>query len=506
VAEPVESSKPAAVEGWIPLAIGLSVVILLWDLLQWPQILGFAPFAFGDPGTNLTISYLVSHGYRPVIDFGYSYGLLGILGDEAWFHVLPLTPLGYQVGSILCQLGVACAIARTVKVLALGPIQVAFVFVAVGRTVMPTYWNFAHGLEAVLISLAVAEQARGARANALALTTTAVFAKPSLGFFYSALLLMLITVDLYRRRSSTVSAWLNQIKPALLVGISLCVVLTALFGFDVLWRTVVPISGMANYKAQNCGFFTGEGSHFWHPASFNWHYYAGTMIGLWLAATAYLIWGAIPAARRLRENIGTKFSSTEARSDEVVVSCVLLHLAFVFLFYGTAGSWVYYSYLLIVGAAVVTIDGPLRRAALCGLIVIAAITYYGVVGNSITAWRDTRRSPITANLWCSAQVQDEWSHALGLIKGRRAAALHYAGAVELFYPEFEPAVGTYFSGGMMSTAEINREVARIESADVIVVSTIPGWGGPVMTPETERALAPFKRTYQGTYFSVYERG
>jgi hypothetical protein len=77
--------------------------------------------------------------------------------------------------------------------------------------------------------------------------------------------------------------------------------------------------------------------------------------------------------------------------------------------------------------------------------------------------------------------------------------------VELFYPEFERPAGTYFSGGMMSALEIRREVARIESAEAIVVPTLPGWGGPVMTPETERALAAFKRIYQGEYFSVYQR-
>lgn len=501
----VESSRSPAAEGWIPLAIGLSAVILFWDLLQLPQLLNFAPYAFGDPGSNLTIFYLMSRGYRPVIEFGYSYGLLGILADVAWFRIVPLTPVGYQAASILCQLGVACAIARTVKVLAFRPIQLIFVFVAIGRAVMPTYWNFAHGLEAVLISFAVTEQARGSRANALALTTAAVFAKPSLGFVYSALLLMLIGMNLFRRQSNTLAAWFKQIRLALFVGVSLCALLGFVFGIDVLWRTALPISGMANYKAQNSGFFTGEGSHFWRSASFNWHYYAGTMIGLWLAATAYLIWGAIPAAWRLWKNIGAKSVPTEVRRDEVVFSCVVLHLAFVFFFFGGSGTWVLYSYLLIVGAASVTIDQPFRRDALCALIVIAMVTYYGVIGNSISAWRETSRSPVTANLWSSREMQDEWSMALALSKGRRTAALHYAGAVELFYPAFERPIGTYFSGGLMSAAEIKREVTRIESADVIVVPTIPGWGGPVMTPDTERALSPFKQTYEGKSFSVYER-
>ena len=154
---------------------------LLWDLFKLPQLLGFAPYAFGDPGSNLTTFYMLSHGYRPAIDFGYPYGLLGILANQAWFHAVPLGPVGYQAFSVMCQIFVVCAMARIAGVLAFRPTQVIFLFVAIGRAVMPTYFTFAHGMEAVLISSAAVEQARGARGNALALTTAAVFAKPTMG-------------------------------------------------------------------------------------------------------------------------------------------------------------------------------------------------------------------------------------------------------------------------------------------------------------------------------------
>src|SRR5271170_7068726 len=355
----------------MPLAAGLSVAILLWDLLELPGILSFDHFAFGDSGTNLTIFFLVSHGYRPVFDFGYAYGLLSILADMIWFRAVPLTPVGYIAFSVLCQLGVACGIARTARALALRPIQLVFLLVAVGRAVMPTYWNFAHGLEAVLISSAMAEQARGARANALALTTAAVFAKPSMGFVYSTLLLALMALRLYRRGSITLSAVFNQVKIAVALGISLGAVLAVVFGADLLWRTVVPISGAANYRTMKMGFFGADGSTFWHPLHASWHYYPGTMIGLWATATLYLIWGAIPAAVRLWRNLATKSESAETRRDETIVSCALMHLAFVFFFYGLSGSWAYYSYLLIAGAAAVPVDTRLRHYALSALIFVA---------------------------------------------------------------------------------------------------------------------------------------
>ena len=505
-----EPSQPADTAGWIPLAVGLSVVILLWDLLELPQLLSFSPVAFGDPGSNLTISYLVSHGYRPAVDFNYPYGLLAIFANMAWFRVAPLTPVGYQFASVICQLGVACAIARIARLLAFGPLQLIFLFMAIGRAVMPTYPNFAHGLEAVLICLAAAEQARGSRANALALTTAAVFAKPSMGFVYSALLLTLMALDLYRRRRLSLATSFKQIEPAALAGISLCVLLGTVFGVAVLWRTVLPISGVATYRTLKTGFFTGIGAQFWRPAGVNWHYYAGNVIGLWAVATLYLIWGAIPAAWRLWANLGTKSDSIRMRRDEMVFSCALLHLAFIFLFFGPAGSWNNYSYLLIAGAAAVPIERQLRRYALCAIIVVAFSTYYAVVKESIAAWRSTIRTPVTANLWSPTDVRDEWSRVLALCKGRRAAVVHYAGAVEILYPEFKRPTGAYFIVGLMNAAQIQLEVARIESVDVIVLphgGMPPTWaaGGYALTPETERALAQFKRIDESTYFSVYER-
>jgi hypothetical protein len=491
--------------GWIPLAIGLSAVVLVWDLLELPELLNFITYAFGDQGSNLTIAYLASHGYRPVIDFGYTYGLLGVIADVAWSRLVGLTPVGYEAGAFVCQIVAACAIARTARALALKPIQLIFLFVAIGRAVVPTntiYWNFAHPLEAVLICFAVAEQARGARANALALTTAAVFAKPSMGFVYSALLLSLMALDLHRRRTATLTAWFNQLKSAAMVGISLCAILGIAFGVDVLWRTALPISGMAAYRAVNAGFFTGIGSAFWYFPGVNWHYYVGTMISLWVAATVYLVWSAIPAARRVWKNLGTKSDFTEIRRDEIVLSCALLHLAYVFFFFG---SWNYYCDLLIVGAAAASIERRLHRAALCAIIVIAAASWYGLIKSSIYAWRNTSRSPVTANLWSSPQVRDEWSKILALSNGRRTAVVHYAGAVEILFPEFEPPVGTYYQGGLLSPAESQREAARIESADLIVVPTLPDWPGAAMTPETERAMARFKRTEKGAYFSVYQR-
>ena len=79
-----------------------------------------------------------------------------------------------------------------------------------------------------------------------------------MGYVYSALLLTLIALYLYRRRTFAPAAWLKQIKPAAIVGISLIAILAIVFGVDVLRLSAFPTTGMASYRARNFGFFTGH--------------------------------------------------------------------------------------------------------------------------------------------------------------------------------------------------------------------------------------------------------
>jgi hypothetical protein len=58
-----------------------------------PDFFSFDNVVFGDVGSVLTIDFLVTHGYRPVIDFGYLYGLLPIFLANLWFRAIGRTPL-----------------------------------------------------------------------------------------------------------------------------------------------------------------------------------------------------------------------------------------------------------------------------------------------------------------------------------------------------------------------------------------------------------------------------
>jgi hypothetical protein len=71
----------------------LTCVLAAICVSRIPDFFRFDNVVFGDFGSVLTTDFLATHGYRPVIDFGYHYGLLPILLAHLWFRMIGRTPL-----------------------------------------------------------------------------------------------------------------------------------------------------------------------------------------------------------------------------------------------------------------------------------------------------------------------------------------------------------------------------------------------------------------------------
>src|SRR5208282_4489134 len=173
------------------------------EIAKLPIDMGFSRFAFFDYGANLTLQYLISAGYRPAIDFGYSYGLLAALIGKAWFGCLGLTPAAYQWAMLTGALLFAWALARIFAQRKIGAAGLALLIVSFAFAYQSSYPSLTHCIEAVILAHALAAQVRGSYRGALALATVAVLDKPSMGYVYGALLLLLILFEL-RRQSGTV--------------------------------------------------------------------------------------------------------------------------------------------------------------------------------------------------------------------------------------------------------------------------------------------------------------
>ena len=478
--------------------------IVALNILWLPVSLDFLHFAFCDNGANLTVQFLISRGYLPTIDFGYHYGLMPLLIGKLWFGLFGRSPLAYQALMLACGLLIAGALARVAAHLRFGALGLALMVIALGFAVRVSYPVMAQAVEAVLLSSALAEQAAGRRARALGFACAAVFAKPSMGFVYGALLSALGVIDAYRTNRG-LSGLIRFAIPAAATGATLAVVLGALYGPAALVETVSPLGGAANYRALHFGFFSGAGREFWNPSGLSWVYYLLGVAGFWLSASVFLIGCGIAAMIHWTAAPSTPDVAAHRR-NEIILTCAAVHIAFVVLMFGNRWSWIYYSYFLVAGAAAAADFSPWRRRISLVLCVLAILSCTGDIYSFHRSWQVRQPDAITAQLWSTAEERDEWTAVLGEARGRRAAILDTKGAAELMFPEFEAPVSSCVEPAWMNAAEIQRKAAQISGADLVVVPIGIDWcSGIPPAPEIRAAMSSFAPTFSGRHFVIYRR-
>ena len=483
----------------LQLFVVFALDLLAINLARLPYDLFFDRFAFFDNGANLTLEYLISIGYRPAVDFGYHYGLLAALIGRVWFGWLGATPSAYQWAMVTGAVLFACALARIFARLKIGAVGAALLIVSLGFAFQSTYPNLAQCIEAVILAHALAEQVRGSYRRALALATIAVFVKPSMGYVFGFILLLLIARDLRRERGS-VRDFIGTVTGTAILFVALSVLLIYVYGERSFFLTVLPIEGLTSYRALKYGLIHGSGRGLWKPDGRPLAFYFIDIPGFWIASTLYLVIAAIVQIRSYMQQ------GTLSRSGEIIVTCAMLHLSFMFLFFGNAASWIYYSYLLVIGCALATEMGAGWRLAAIPLCALALLAWISPAVFTYRAWKTTSPNPVTAGLWSSPEEAGEWNKVLGLARQEKMVVLDTKGSVELMYPDFGKPVSLYLDPGLMTQEDIARKVAQLSTANAFVVpKTVRTFGGLPDAPEFIAAMRDFDLEWKGHFFEVYRR-
>jgi hypothetical protein len=469
-------------------------------LLGWPLIYNFNRFAFLDAGGYLVTHYLLQRGYLPVTDFGWQYGLLPLLLQELWFHIVPASPASFLILSFSCALALTIVIGKFVNIESK----------ATGRALVLLTLPFVvwlggdppHALEPVLLSAGLLMHAKGKREQALAFATAACFAKPVMAYLYGLILLIFIVVDLRRQRNLGTAALARAAAPAALTGLSLALLLGIAFGPIVLLSSLLPLTGSHAYRALHFGW-SGTGLGLFYFPGVRPTYYFGTPVTFWLCATLYLI-AAVPLRgwRMLRSRIPAP------GNYEIALTCFLLHLGFVGLFYGAPASWTNYAYILVMGVAATDAWSAANSRLVWGLCILAAIGNYGEFKSSLVAWKTMKQSSVTAGLFAPPAEAAEWDHVTSLVKAQNPALFTWLGAAEVMFPWLRKPVGAFFVPGVASNSEIQHKVQQLRSAKAVIIPTIPEFAIPVMNwpgPEFQTVLDNATPVFKGSYFEVYER-
>jgi hypothetical protein len=468
------------------------------EIARLPVDMSFSRFAFFDYGANLTLQSLISQGYRPAIDFGITYGLLGILIGKAWFGCFGLTPLAYQWAMLTGAILFAWALARIFAERKIGAAGLALLIVSFGFAYQSSYPSLTHCVEAVVLAHALAAQVRGSYRGALALATVEILDKPSMGYIYGALLLMLIVLEI-RRESGTVSNFIGVILPAAIVFMVLSMVLISIYGVRSFLVTIVPIEGVINYRTVRYGFISGGGKYLWNLSGRVIPYFLDVP-GYWMASTLYLLVAAVvQTASLIRRRSLT-------RAGELIVTCAILHFSFVFLFFGPSVSWYYYSFLLAIGCGLTTEMGAEWRRAAVLLCVLATLSWYTPASAIYTGWKSTSPNPETAGLWSLPGEASEWNKVVEMARHEKMVVIDIRGGVELMYPEFGKPVALFLSPGLMTEGDVTRTAARLSTADSFVVPGVTRlFDGLPDAPEITAAIGQFELEWKGYFFEVYRR-
>jgi hypothetical protein len=365
------------------------------------------------------------------------------------------------------------------------------------------YVTLSHVFEAVLITHALAELARGHRSWALALATAALFTRPCMAYFLGLLLLVLLVIDARRAAGGSegggwAAALGRSILPAFVTGAVTLGLLSVRFGPAVALESLLPLTGMREYE--HMGYTP---SHFLRKMLFPnvknlVNYYLGTHTAMIVLGTLALAICAVSAGWRVRRG------PLERRQAECLLACAALNIAFYAIMFGPTQ---HYLYLIGLGVAAIEATGvTARRFITLVLIPIACLGYYSDARGLRTEWFQSRPDQRLGGLWCSEEMARDWFRARDLTHGETVALLSRTSGYDRLFEGFVRPSFRSFDRGLQTETELHREVIRLQRTRYVVRPT-QGLDESLLEifPEFAAALAPMQVIWHGPYFMVYRR-
>jgi len=272
-----------------------------------------------DCGWPLAVDALMTdEGRKPVVDFSYFYGLLTLLIDRAAFAIFGRTPQTVVGLYGVCALAIAIGAVRTMAAMKLRVLPSLYLVVCAALVTIPRgFPSPAHALEAAFLMNALADHAAGRLGRALALVVLAVFVKPSLGYVYGLMLVVLILTGW----PSGASRW-RRLLPATGVGAILTLGLTALLRLAFGDPDPASLRRHGGLSRGRVRLLPRHGQGFWLPEEPTLAYYRDTIPGFWLASTIVLLVSAVRLLPRFRE-LGANLTITLRSSISPSCACCL---------------------------------------------------------------------------------------------------------------------------------------------------------------------------------------
>jgi hypothetical protein len=476
------------------LAALLIAGLLLSFLLQYKtsRVADWALFSFYDPGTTIKGEYLLRQGLIPTIDFGYTHGLLALAYGRLGFAALGLTPHAFLALTLLTEFVMAFALARIFTALQLRWPSIVLFLAAIPIAIMPCYLTLAHPLEAMLILLALADQAEDKHPRALAILTACLFVKPSMAYVYGFLLLLLILHRHWPKHRPI----LRAILPAAVTLIAVFLALTLWLGPRPVISTLIPITGAATYSKTGFGFFAESGRALWYHRPL-WEYLI-TPVSIFLLATLAATVGAVYALSKI-------IRRPDNPRLQLLFTLGALHTTFLLGFYGWTGSWTYYSYLPILALCILVEILPLKnqRWTVASVLLAGVLAAHGRLAGS--AYVDFMwKQPAPVGVYAYSDQLTEFNQLLAATDNRPTLIMSVGWLTHL-PPNVRLPEAWFPEPGIPTASEIQRVKTQAQHADYILLwneyRQLDLWNSPDFTD----VRAQFEQEQGGHYLTLLRR-
>jgi len=197
------------------------------------------------------------------------------------------------------------------------------------RTIPPAFPDSAPLIGPIFLLQARAVRGCVNRRRALASAAATLFVKPSMAYFLGLLLIAFILIDWQRNPARGMRELASEMYPAAIVTGAIAATLFAYFGIAPVIRSLIPSQGSTMYRALSYGLFGPEGRAFLAPRGAPWIHYFADVARPRIAYTAALLVAASFSGLDTPTNLCKRRDSTL----EMILTCALLHLSFIFFFF-----------------------------------------------------------------------------------------------------------------------------------------------------------------------------
>ena len=249
------------------------VACLVHDAIMLQQ---FDFWARRDNGGNLVLVQLIDSGLQPNVDFGFTYGPLTVLVDQAWAALAGNNWLSYLALLLVFRLisvGLLVAVAMRLELS-----QMAQLVFAVGLIRwLPFLYCVAHPGERIGLLLALFFVGYSRFDLALAGCALAAMFRPANGCLVGFLIVGILLWQAFTNTKASWAAplieWLKSLAPAAALVAAVSAIYIPLHGVDSYAMTVLPFTGHRTYSQLHPGNYLTPGWSRFFPLGQNWKGY-----------------------------------------------------------------------------------------------------------------------------------------------------------------------------------------------------------------------------------------